>query len=400
MSGSSSLLTPQAADALFPADAAYMARTDLRQTRMLGYTALNADTVTSMLMGVLGSRPAVRHRAGATDPILRMFELAGLPVMEDIRLFETADEAERHADRLIEEGFRLFGPYPLRDGRFPDRAQIVPPDLWHRLNAKENLAELVRSENLAPREIVATGRLAERPFTEPVFLKAGGNLATGWGYAVRYCNDATSYEAAVDWFGARSNDIPTVIIEMDMATSACWCVSITVGDDGTRCLGAAEQIFGAPGKQAGSVIDPENPLPQAAAEIAVEAGNRAAALGFRGLAGLDIGLAANGRMIVFDPNFRFNSSTQQVLLHDAAARRSGLPCSISFNRPMGLPFAKIARLIAGPVAEGWFVPTRLFDGALCAAAEGKSICTGFVLGSDRHDAEARQRRLSALLGVD
>jgi hypothetical protein len=400
MSHETLLFPPEMAEALLPADAAFMARTDLRQTRMLGYTALNADSVTSSLMGVLGRRPAVRHRAGATDPILRLFEQAGLPVMEDIRVFETAEEAEREADRLIEEGFRLSSPYPLREGRFADAAQIVPPGLWRHVNAKENLAELVPAENLAPREIVATDRLAARPFTGPAYLKAGGDLATGWGYAVRYCGDAASYATTIEWFSARAGDIPAVIVEADMQASICWCVAITVGDGGTRCLGAAEQIFGAPGKQSGSVIDPENPLPEEAANIAIEAGNRAAALGFRGLAGIDIGRAADGRLIAFDPNFRFNSSTQQVLLHEPASRRTGLSCSLSFNRRMSLAFDEIAPRIAGTIGDGWFVPARLFDGALCAAAEDKCICTGFVLGSDRRDAEARQKQFSALLGLD
>jgi hypothetical protein len=399
MSGDMPLLSAGLVEALLPEDAAFMGRTDLRQTRMLGYSALNADSVTASLMGILGNRPAVRHRAGVTEAILRIFERAGLPVGEDLRVFETMEEAERHADRLVEEGFRLFSPYPLREGRFPDAAQLAPPDLWRRLNAKENLVELVSAENLPPREIIAADRLAARPFGGAVYLKAGGDLATGWGYAVRYCDDATSYAAALDWFAARSEDIPSIIIEADMRTSACWCVSISVGEAGARYLGAAEQIFGAPGKQAGSVVDPENPFPPAGIRLAVEAGNKAAEMGFRGIAGLDIGAAADGRMIAFDPNFRFNSSTQQAFLHEPAARRSGLSCSLSFNRPVPLPFAEVALLIAGPVAEGWFVPTRLFDGALCPAAEGKSICTGFVLGNDRQDAEARQRQLAVLLGL-
>lgn len=400
LSGHTHLLSTGLTEALLPADAAFMGRTDLRQTRMLGFSALNADSVTCTLMGIMGRRPAVRHRAGVTEAILRIFEQAGLPVDEDLRVYETADEAERCADRLVEEGFRLFSPYPLREGRFPDAAQLTPPDLWRHLNAKENLAELVPAENLPPREIVPADRLAVRPFAGAVYLKAGGNLATGFGYAVRYCGDAASYAAAFDWFTARSEDIPSVIIEADMRTSACWCVSISVGEAGARYIGAAEQVFDAPGKQAGSVVDPESPLPQAGISLAVEVGNKAAEMGFRGIAGLDIGAAANGRMVVFDPNFRFNSSTQQALLHEPAARRSGLACSFSFNRPVSLPFTELARLISGPIAEGWFVPTRLFDGALCPAANGKSLCTGFVLGRDRQDADEARRRLATLLGLD
>ncbi len=243
---------------------------------------------------------------------------------------------------------------------------------------------------------MANDRLSSRAFERPVYLKAGGDLATGWGYAVRHCEDAAGYEAAREWFASRSRDIPRVIVEQDMQPSACWCVSISVSATGTRCLGAAEQIFSAPGKQARSIVDPENPFPEAGVELAVQVGNRAAALGYLGIAGLDIGMAA-GRLIVFDPNFRINSSTQQALLHEAAAHTSGLSVSLSLNLPVSLPFGDLASVIIGPIAEGWFVPTRLFDGALCPAAEGKSICTGFVMGSNRQDAETRRERLEALL---
>ncbi len=110
MSHKTLLFPPEAAKALFLPDSAYMARTDLRQTRMLGYSAFNADSVTALLTGVLGAQPTVRHRAGATDAILRIFEHAGLPIDEDIRFYETAEEAERQADRLIGEGFACSAP--------------------------------------------------------------------------------------------------------------------------------------------------------------------------------------------------------------------------------------------------------------------------------------------------
>lgn len=65
---------------LYPADAAFMARSDLHQTRLLGYQPLNVESVTSLLLGILGTLPSVRHRAGATDEILSFLTDAGLPI--------------------------------------------------------------------------------------------------------------------------------------------------------------------------------------------------------------------------------------------------------------------------------------------------------------------------------
>ena len=107
-------------DLLFPPDAAFMARTDLAGVRFLGSGPLHLDSVTAHLSGLLGERPAVRHRAGTGPEILAVYRRAGLPVREETWAYATLEEAEALADRLIERGARLVWPYPLRAGRFED----------------------------------------------------------------------------------------------------------------------------------------------------------------------------------------------------------------------------------------------------------------------------------------
>jgi hypothetical protein len=62
---------------------------------------------------------------------------------------------------------------------------------------------------------------------------------------------------------------------------------------------------------------------------------------------LDIALADDGGFIVFDPNFRFNTPSTQVLLHEAAAARDGLAASCSAHAATLLPFETIRRRIEG-----------------------------------------------------
>jgi len=192
-------LTP--IDALLPDDAAFMARTELSQLRRLGMGTMNLDTVTGHALGVIGRRPSVRHEACVTDEILAFMTDAGLPITEDIRVYRDADQAERHADDLIAAGYRLFGPYPLREGRFSPEAQLVPAPLWRRLNSKANLGQLVPSEHLAPRQMWHEGEMLELP-AGGVYLKFGGTEATGAGHCVRYCPDTESFAQALDWFRA------------------------------------------------------------------------------------------------------------------------------------------------------------------------------------------------------
>jgi hypothetical protein len=373
-----------------------MARTGLEQVRMTGVKPVTLDAVTALLLGLLGRRPTVRHRAGVTDEILSVLERAGLEIAEDMRVYETAEEAARHADRLIEEGHRIFSPYPLLKGRFADRAHLVAPELWASLNAKQNLDQIVPRENLPPTRIALLEDLAQAGFQRPVFLKACGEAATGAGYAVRYCPDEVQWAGALEWFRS-FEDIDRLIVEDVVPHKTCWCVTFVVEPNRTTYIGAAEQLFSAPARQSGSMIDPVTPFPREGVELVVAVGEAARRRGYVGLAGLDIARADDGGFIVFDPNFRFNASSTQVLLHEAASARDGLPVSCSAHATTLMPFETLRRRIEGPIDDGWFVPTRLLDARWLPTAEGRSMCTGFVLGRDRAEAIARSDAFKTLL---
>lgn len=387
-----------AASHLFPANAAFMARTDLARTRLMGFAPLALDTVTTVFMGLLNGRATVRHRAGASDEILTLFEQAGIEVAERMRVFDTADQAERCADLLIADNQRLFWPYPLREGRFADADNIVSPQVWAELNAKDRLSELVPAPYLAQRRVMPLDQLCEIGFEAPVYVKAGGLAPVGAGYAVRHCTNEVELRAAADWFAAQGG-IDTVIVEAALEIEHCWCANIAISDEGVIFLGAAEQVFSAPGRQSGSIIDPENAFPERGRTLVLLIGEAARKRGFRGVAALDTGLTSDGRLIVFDPNFRINACSAQVLWHASAAERAGLHTSASVQVSTPASFQAAATALEAPIAEGWFIPTRVFDAAAHPLCDGKSIFTGMVLGHDRRDAFARKAQIESLLAA-
>jgi len=384
-----------ASDELYPLDVAYAARTSLEQTRLLGYLPRHRDAVTTVWMGLFGRRASVRHRSGVSDEILRFLETAGLVFEEDVKVYTTGEEAERHTDELVRAGHRLMGPYPLPEERHPRSAHLVAPDVWRLLNAKRNLDRIVPAAHLAPRRIVDVDELGSLPWSGPVFAKSASDLATGWGHAVRLCQSQAQLAKAARELASASGE-PRIIVEQAMPIPVCWCVNIAVSPERTRMIGAAEQVFSAPGQQAGSIIDPDVALPPEGAALAVKVGEAAAADGFIGIAGLDIGRTADGRLYVFDPNFRGNACTSQVMLHASAARRAGgrVSVSVSGRVPLGMRPLLTAALEA-PMREGWLVPTRLLDGTLLEAAEGHSQYDAFVIGRDRSEALARARTVDA-----
>jgi hypothetical protein len=392
------ILTPSiSAERLYPSDIALMARTDLSQTRLLGFEAWNLDSITNIFLGLLNGRASVRHVSGANDEILALFERAGVPITESLHLYESGEEAEQLADALIEAGKRLVFLYPLREGRFADAAYLVAPQLWRRLNSKSHLARLVPSANLAPRALLTRQEAELQNFERPVFVKDASNEASGAGWAVRACFNEEDWRRSLGELGAMG--VTELVVEDALDVERCWCAALAVEEEEATFIGAAEQVFGTPGKHSGNVIDPEWPLPAEGAELARLVGERARQEGFRGVAGLDIGRTTDGRLIVFDPNFRINSSSAQVLFHDAACRRAGLTVSLAVHVSSALPFKEAARRLVGPIDDGWFVPTRILDAGRLGGAPAQSSYRGFVLAGDRAGARAAEQSLTDLLSA-
>lgn len=382
-------------DTLLPRDIAFMARTDVSQLRHLGMGPLNLDTITGHALGILGSRPSVRHQSCVTDEILVFLEDSGLQITEDIRVYRDEKEALHHASTIVHEGFRLFGPYPLSAGYFSPEVQLVSAKLWGYLNSKANLQKLVPSQYLAPRRLWRIGSTPEIP-SHGVFLKFSGIEPTGQGYCVRYCPNIESFEQAIAWFRLQGCE-EHLVCEDVIETEIVWGVNICVTQTASYFLGAAEQIVDSPGQQTGSIIDHTVVFPPNGVELVRQIGEMARALGFIGIAGFDIGYDKKGRLFVFDANFRITASTSQVILHQSSPIFSEQPVSHSFHVSSSQAAEELISRLRAPIMDGWLMPTRLIDGRWLGPDAPASACTGFVLGRSRQEAEARVQTLSTLV---
>jgi hypothetical protein len=211
------------------------------------------------------------------------------------------------------------------------------------------------------------------------------------------CRNQEELHSARSWFAEHRDDVPVVLAEQWLDITCSWCVGLAISETGTSCFGGAEQLFANPCKQKGSMIDPEQAVPADVESLAILIGEKARKMGFRGIAGLDIGVERSGKVVVFDPNFRIASSTAQLLFHPAASARVGLPVSHSVQLTPDGSFSDVERKLRGPIEDGWFVPTRIFNGEKHTLAGGLHIITGFVLGTCREHASRSVERLRELL---
>lgn len=380
---------------LWPADAAWATRPDISLLDLLGFQPVLADMLTGMMTGCMGTRPAVRHASVATEGIRALFRRAGYDLSERTLVYQTEAEAQQIAQDLVRDGYRIAAAYPFPPGQFADSGLVVPPALWAQLNRKDRLADLVPSAHLPRRQILSIDAAQDLSFAGPVFVKHAGPEPTGWGFAVRACRTAAEMRGALAEL--QRVGVRTVVVEAAEDILRCWCVCIVISEEAVEVPGAALQTFSEAGRQSGSLIDPEQAPPDTVLAVAAQAGRVAQRMGYRGPAGMDIGLARDGRVIAFDPNFRLNSSSAQVLLHQGAVGRAGSAVSLSVNLAVPLPMAEALVRLEGPVSDGSFIPTRLGDAALLPVAEGLSRITGFVLGETVERAEAASASLSGLL---
>jgi hypothetical protein len=118
-------------------------------------------------------------------------------------------------------------------------------------------------------------------------------------------------------------------------------------------------------------------------------------MGYRGVAGFDIGTTLSGQIFVFDLNFRLVSSTPQILLHEAAVSRVDARISQSWNKQFTGRLDTALERIVEFSQSGKFVPVRLYEAT--QRSGGKSLITGIVVGKSLSDIEKNSAGMQAAI---
>ncbi len=392
-------LLSQTLQDLYPSGAFFFGRTT-RHAMAWNVADVNAlpayrlDATPAQLIGFAGAMAFIAHEAASTDVALDFIGHCGLPRPENLYRYETEAEGAAHALRLMDEGGLLvhnFGTLPqLQD----QPGHLVPMAEYLRLNAKTALAELVPEQFLPERRVVELGELAGGVtcgVEVPVFLKVGAELSNGGGGAVRWCDTPGRLADAIAGFCRRLPAETAIIVEKDHGAIPSWCAGVAVLDSEVRWLGASLQVFSTPGQQAGNVMMAEG-CPAALQPIAIEIGRRAQAAGYRGVAGFDIGIRDDAGPVVFDLNFRPNSSTGFWLAGPRALERTGLSVARSFYLRFDGPLEKLLEAVEPDAAHGRIIPGSIFDAARYRQtsddAATRSCLDGWMLAETPEEATA------------
>jgi hypothetical protein len=374
---------------LFPPHTVFAPRSTFQNIRWIFDDAVRLDPLTGLTMSIMGDMPLICHQNAATPLILDFFRQAGLEPASNIATYETEDEAIAIAREHIHRNQRIAYIYPPPSDLGESKGLLIPLPLYNWLNDKGNLEHLVETEYLPHYQIVPANclmRLHDFLPRQEVFIKACYPGACGAGKDVLFCPDAEGRAAALQWFVSRMNGLSGIRIEAAVEVGSCWCLNLAILESSVRYLGAATQLFSEPAKQCGSRIDLGDLPPDPVVAIALVIADRARGMGYRGIAGFDIGVTSAGQPFVFDLNFRMASSTPQVLLHEAAVGRVNARISQSCDHMVNGELAPALNRLMDFARCGKFLPTRIYEAT--PATGGRSIITGIAVAATVDEVES------------
>jgi len=390
-------LSVRTLDQLYPDNSFFCARTTRAVMRwnVAGSEKMpqyRLDATPAQLLGFAGRIPFIAHEAASTPEIIDFMELCGLPRPCHLLRYRTSTDAASLAMGLVEAGNRMvynFGVLPELEA---SSGLLTPLDRHLSMNDKATLSDLVDPQNLPRRILLPVGeleKLRSTAWTGPVFLKLAGKVSNGGGAAVRYCARHSDLEAATAEFRQRLVPHDMIVLENETNLERSWCVGVCVFDGTVECLGASEQLFQAPAVQTGNLLlldDPPADIIQLALNIAARAGKA----GYRGIAGFDIAEMPGEHPVVFDLNFRPNSSTGLLLAGHAALRQTGLTAAQSFFLRHDGPLAELLEAVKAEAVGGRIIPGSIFDRQAYKATvtdpATRSCLDGWILANSRSEA--------------
>lgn len=351
------------------------------------------DLVTGRDLTMAGETTAVCSDSVASPEGLRLLADAGLPVRARLLRFRGRDEYAAVLRDLQQSGARVVAQHVHDPAELAPTSCRIPPSLSSFLNNKGNLARLVPPDLLAARLVFPTDALPGSVALlahGPVVLKVASDRPTAAGFDVWICREPEEVDVARPALDGAEH----VVVEAFLDIRRNLCVHFVVEPRGSvRFLGIADQVCDARGRYLGNWIGAVGGVPSAAASAGKKIAEPAAALGYRGFAGLDMAVCADGRLRVFDLNFRVNGSTVAVLLSEEIRRLRGMPVMRLRSFLAGADFGGMIAGAREAVARGILVPLATYQPAESGRPADPPRLLGLVPGKSRMDVRRHEEEL-------
>lgn len=354
-----------------------------------------ADAKTGNQLLIAGRMPVLCSAGSATDAGLQLLREAGFDIAATPVTYRDPDERYEQLVRFAADGIIVIDQHVQPDASRRPGPTWVDASLLSWLNNKGNLAELVPVFCLPERVLCDPAQVDAdtlRAQALPLLVKVASDETSGGGVSVRLCRSAADVARALATFSG----CESIVIEGYIPMARNFCVNYAVAaDGGVSYIGTTEQRVNAQCGYLGNWLGPDVAPPVALVDAGRGIIASAARLGYRGFAGMDAALTADGAFYIYDLNFRFNGSTTPLLIHAAVAQRSGLPCAQYHIWQYAGAFGEMLAALRTFMREGRFVPFGTFDPAAMDYADSRPCVAALLLGESRDAITADERRLAA-----
>lgn len=351
------------------------------------------EALTGGPLAVLGDMPVLCNRAAADERWLQLMGEIGLSVPSRIHAYRGEQEYLSELQRLARPGVKLVMQHLHPPDELPAESYWIPPSLLSYLNNKKNLALLVPVGHAPERETVSRSMLAARlreHDTFPIVLKAATDQTSGGGRDVMICRNSEDTSRAVSFFEACRE----VVVEQFLVMETNLCLNMAVATDGRiHHLGCAEQVSNDDGAYRGNWLVREATR-QTVLSLGQQIAEKAAAMGYVGVFGVDMCRLPGGRVVAFDLNFRINGSTVGLMLWKGCqgpgarvARSRTWTCKAGFTSLLST-----VRMLA---ARGDLLPLSTYNPDACEYG-GDARVSGLLTGGTRAEVEEKERELASM----
>ncbi|MEV2237328.1 hypothetical protein [Micromonospora sp. NPDC049891] len=348
------------------------------------------DSISGGQLTVAGDLAVVCAGATATDWILDLLRTVGLDVAKQLIRYQGPEDLAAILRDLGTRSGSVVVQHLLPERELAVGSYWIPPRLLAALNNKANLDRLVPARHRPRREVVPREELARMRLAAPVVLKAATDLSSGAGQAVVICR----HPGDLDRAAARFANCRSVVVEEYLAIRANHCVQFVITDDRIDHLGTAPQVTDDQGAYHGNWLGDE-PAPADLIAVGRAVADRAARLGYRGVAGFDIVTTQDDRTLVLDLNFRLNGSTVPLLLAPGIRAAIGTPL-LRFRSWRVDASGPALRRTLGVAARSGLIPLGVFDPAASPYPAAPGRVAGLLPGASRDEVEAVVQHLARL----
>lgn len=379
---------------IFGAGHAYVPRAHDYACYWLHPNAQDRDMMSGSMLTVAGAMPVVCSAGFFTEPAAVLLSLAGLELGSQETITFMANESMAAAEG-VDRAHHLVFSHALPADHPLNARSWIERELQVFLNNKANLARLAPNGHFPERAIVDRQSFFQSPDRVPPYVvKAVTDQSTAGGYAIKLCRSSADVEAAA----ARFASLELVVVEEMLDIAEAPCLNFMIDRNGrTYFLGHADQILSLEGQHGGNWIDRRAILPEPAVEVAGAIVRKAADLGYRGIAGVDMALTRDGRILALDLNFRTNGSTPALFLAAAITESLGKDVVLSRRFKGRGTAADFAGTLEPFVRRSQVVPLSLFDPTSAGYPSGPPVVQALIPAASRGEAQEIAKALETLV---